>query len=238
MDITVNNDWTETDDYKVSFATTSDPRVLAVIRNQSDEDGCGGAYIDGDCYAPAFYFERGGKTRAGSTFTDDASDSIAEAYANAKSYFVNRHYRKGGRQMNYDEVTKRYLRIFHDTTIAEASSSVIRGMDVVIFNTPTWREHIGWTDEYAAQQDEDIRLTDKMLEGEQEEWTAALDGDVFGIGWAINEARRMDDVEIDYDDFEEDIQVWSFIGERYAKESAARWDGGTPDLPPMIDIAA
>lgn len=238
MDITTNNDWTFVgDDYKVAFATTSDPRVLAVIRNQSDQDGVGGAYIDGDCYAPAFYFERGRKDTAGSTFMDSESERIAEAYSNARDYFVNQHYRHAGRrQMDYSRALERYMRIFWDTTFVEQSSSVIRGMEVTIFNTPTWREHIGWTDEYAATQPEDIRFT-TILDGERKEWEGALDGDVFGIGWAVNEARRLDDGEIDYDDFEESIEVWSFIGEDYAKESAARFDGGTPTLQPMLDFA-
>ena len=238
MDITTNDDWQFDSDYKVAFATTSDPRVLAVIRNQSDQDGIGGAYIDGDAYAPAYYFEHGRKEAAGSTFRDDESERIAEAYSNACDYFVNQHYRhQGRRQMDYARAIKRYMRIFWDTTFAEVSSSVIQGYTAVIFNTPTWREHVGWTDEYAASAEEDIRFTDEMLEGEVSEWTAALNGDVFGVGWAILPERVMDEEPIDYDDFEEEIQCWSLLGEEYAKREAASFTYGTPSLPEMLDIA-
>lgn len=237
MDITTNNDWQWAGDhYQVAFATTSDPRVLAVIER---EDEYGGGHIDGDVYAPAFYFERGRKSAAGSTFMDHDSEEIAEVWATARYYFVNYHYRKAGRRpLDYDTVTARYMRIFHNTTVAEVSSSIDRDSTVYIFNTPTWREHIGWTDEYAAQQPVDIRLTDEVLAGDVDSWQAALDGDVYGIGWATNVGRVMhDDEEIDPRDvaWTMNIECWGFLGEEYAKEAAARFECGTPDLEPMLD---
>lgn len=230
MDITVTSDWTFDSDYKVGYARTSDPRVLAIVQR---EDEYGGGHIDGDCYAPAFYWDRqrGGLTTAGSTFMDEASTQIAHRIIEARD-------RIRAHRMPW-EIVERYARIFHGTTMEQVSSTIDRDAQVAIFNTPTWREHIGWTDEYAAQQDEDIRLTPAMLEGEVKEWQGALDGEVFGIGWATLEERRLeDDEDIDLDAWDIEIQCWGFIGEDYAQESAARWDAGTPDLPPMLDIAA
>ncbi len=279
MDITTNNDWTNVgDDYQVQYATTSDPRVIAVIRNQSEMDGIGGEYIDGDAYAPAFYFEHGRKDAAGSTFMDSASEEIAEAYSNARDYFVNQHYRYSDRrrQMDYERALTRYMWIFHQTTFIEVTSTVMQGLSVTVFNTPTYREHVGATDELinsfivnsvtgpgqnhvienvpasteaeareahlANHADAGRYITHiervHMLTGDKSEWQGALDGDVFGIGWATLEAHRLDseDDDFDYSDWSESIECWNFIGEDYARESAARWDAGTPDLPEMLEI--
>ena len=231
MDIQVTSDWTFDSDYKRGYARTSDPRVLAVVER---EEEYGGGHIDGDAYAPAFYWDRrngGIESEAGSTFMDDESKHIAERIVAARDHFQ-------WKRMPWATV-ERYARIFHGTTMEQVTSTIDRDAQVFILNTPTWREHIGWTDEYAAQQDEDIRLTPAMLEGEVREWQGALDGEVFGIGWATLEERRLeDDEDIDLDAWDIEIQCWGFIGEDYAQESAARWDAGTPDLPPMLDIAA
>lgn len=231
MDIQVTSDWTFDSDYKRGFARTSDPRVLAVIER---EDEYGGGHIDGDGYAPAFYWDRrngGIGSTAGSTFMDSESEHIAERIVAARDHFQ-------WRRLPWATV-ERYARVFHGTTMAQVSSSIDRDAQVFILNTPTWREHVGWTDEHAATQPEDIRLTDKMIEGDVKEWQGALDGDVFGIGWATREERRLeDDEEIDLTDWWVEIQCGGFIGEDYAQESAARFDAGTPDLPEMLSFAA
>lgn len=229
MDITVTSDWTFDSDYNRGFARTSDPRVLAVIEREGEY---GGGYIDGDVYAPAFYWDRrngGIESAAGSTFMDDESLHIAERVVEARDRFMYA-------RMPW-ATFERFARVFHGTTMAQVTSTIDRDTQVFILNTPTWREHIGWTDEYAAQQDEDIRLTPAMLEGEVKEWQDALDGEVFGIGWATLEERRLeDDEEIDLDAWDIEIQVWGYIGEDYAQESAARFDAGTPDLPEMLSV--
>lgn len=231
MDITVTSDWTFDSDYKRGFARTSDPRVLAVVER---EEEYGGGHIDGDAYAPAFYWDRnhgGIESTAGSTFMDDESRHIAERIVEARDRYYSL-------RMPWATV-ERFARVFHGTTMAQVSSTIDRDAQVVILNTPTWREHVGWTDEYAATQPEDIRLTEKMIEGDVKEWQGALDGEVFGIGWATLEERRLEDGEpIDLDEWDVNIEVWGHIGEDYAQESAARFDAGTPDLPEMLDFAA
>jgi hypothetical protein len=269
MDIQVTSDWTFDRDYKRGFARTSDPRVLAVIER---EDEYGGGHIDGDCYAPAFYWDRrngGIESTAGSTFMDDESKHIMDRLVEARDRFYS--LRKPF------AVVERYLHIFHGTTMAQVSSTIDRDAQVVILNTPTWRATVGIEDEAinrfevnsvtspgqnvvkeivtASSEDEarEIHLTNHAdegryitvverhhaLTGDIAEWQGALDGDVFGIGWATLEERRLeDDEEIDLTDWNVEIEVWGFIGEDYAQESAARFDAGTPDLPPMLDFAA
>lgn len=269
MDLQVTSDWTFDSDYKRGFARTSDPRVLAVVER---EDEYGGGHIDGDAYAPAFYWDRnhgGIESTAGSTFMDDESKAIMDRLVEARGRFYDNRQKWA--------VVERYLRVFHGTTMAQVSSTIDRDAQVVILNTPTWREHVGMDDseidrfevnsvtgpgqnvvkEVVSASSEaearEIHLTNHAdegryitvverahaLTGDIAEWQGALDGDVFGIGWATLEERRLeDDEEIDLDEWDVEIQSWSYIGEDYAKESAARFDAGTPDLPLMLDIAA
>lgn len=216
MSITTNDDWSIDGDGRRQYATTSDPRVLAVIER---EDGYGGGRIDGDVYAPAFYINHGRPTAAGATFMDDASEEIAEHYANARSYFVNRHYIKGGRQMDYDTTAKRYLRIFHNTTIATVSSSIEPGYETTILNTPSWREHVG-LDSY----------DEHTLDGDVESWRAAMDGEVYGVGYAVNEDGTDPDEEVDLDEWDVTIECWGYLGETYAQNAAASFENGEPEL--------
>lgn len=232
MDIKVTSDWTFDSDYKRAFAQTSDPRVLAVI--ERDEE-YGGGHIDGDAYAPAFYWDRrngGIESTAGSTFMDDESKHIAERIVAARDHFQ-------WKRLPWATV-ERYARVFHGTTLAQVTSSIDRDAQVFILNTPTWREHVG-IGEYApvVTTTSEERATTDYLEGDVKEWQGALDGEVFGIGWATLEERRLeDDEDIDLTDWNVEIECWGFIGEDYAQESAARFDAGTPDLPEMLDIAA
>lgn len=277
MELTTNDDWEWVgNECKVAYATTSDPRVLAVIER---DDEYGGGHIDGDAYAPAFYFERGGKSAAGSTFTDAASDEIAEAYATARYYYVNRKYiRPKAPPISVEAMTERYMRCFWGTSVATVRSSIDQGTEVAIFNTPTWRAHVGITDERVdrfevnsvatypgtgwiketveAETEEQARAIhlvnhpdegrmitvverETVLAGDIHDWQAALNGEVYGIGYATNVARVMDDgFDIDLNDGQWTVDSWlcgGFLGEEYAKESAARFDAGTPDLPEMIE---
>lgn len=232
MDIKVTSDWTFDSDYKRGFARTSDPRVLAVIERDGEY---GGGHIDGDAYAPAFYWDRRNGGIAGtacSTFMDDESRHIAERIVEARDRFMYV-------RMPWATV-ERFARVFHGTTMAQVSSTIDRDAQVVILNTPTWREHVG-IGEYApvVTTTSEERSAIDYLAGDVKEWQGALDGEVFGIGWATLEERRLeDDEEIDLDAWDIEIQVWGYIGEEYAQESAARFDAGTPNLPEMLSVPA
>lgn len=214
--------WDSTDDYKYEFAETDDPRVLAVIER---EEEYGGGHIDGDVYAPAFYWDRQwGKVdgTAGSTFQDDESRRVLDRMIEARSHFQWRRI--------HSNHWERWARIYHGTTFVQVSSSIDRDCQVVILNTPTWREHVGYTGDPFA---EDI------LKGDESEWSGALDGEVYGIGWAVNEARRLpDDEPIDVTDgsWTIEIECWGFIGLEYARGEALEFGYGKPDLPEMLEV--
>lgn len=215
------DEFTWDDEYKRAWAPTDDPRVVAVIERDSEY---GGGHIDGDVYAPAFYWDRqwgGVDGEAGSTFMDDQSRSIMERLAYARDKFYDK-------RMPW-EVVERYLRIFHATTMAQASSSIDRYAQAVVLNTPTWREHVGYTGDPFA---------DDILAGDVADWTAALDGDVYGVGWAVNEGRRLDDADIDIDDgaWDVTIECWGLLGDDYAQQSAGAFEWGEPNLPEMLPV--
>jgi hypothetical protein len=222
MSITVNNDWQWAgDEYRHAFATTSDPRVIVVIERDGEY---GGGHIDGDVYAPAFYWDRQwGKIdgTAGSTFQDAESRRILDRMTEARDHFMDRRIRSGQ--------WERWARIFHGTTLAQVSSSIDRDAQVVILNTPTWREHVGYTGDPF---DPDI------LKGDVEEWTAALDGEVYGIGWGVLEGHVLadEDDEPEFEDYDVTIECRGFLGEDYAKREAAAFRDGSPDLPEMLDL--
>lgn len=235
MDITTNEDWQWADDeYEVAFATTSDPRVLAVIKR---EDEWGGDHIQDEGAAPAFYFDPE-PTPAGTTFMDDASQSIAQRYLEARVFVVNARYGPGSQRLravwrDADEFVRRYLRIFHGTVFDRVRSTIDQGTEAVIFSTPTWREHIG------GVAGDELRVD--ALGGDVEEWEAALSGNVFGVGWATNVGRVMDDGETPNpteDPWTMSIECWGFLGEEYAKREALEfWKlGEPPHLEPLLDF--
>ena len=203
-------------DYKLSYAPTNDPRVVAVIER---EEEYGGGHIDGDCYAPAYYWDRqhGGFEEAGSTYRDDES-----------AYIVERAYEARGRFYDARKpwaVMERWLRVFHGTSVSQVSSCIDRDAQVAIFNTPTWREATGCTELGAV---------------DNEDWQAALDGEVYGIGYATFPERVTDEEPIDLEDgnWNVEIQVWGHLGEEYAQQSAAAFEAGAPELPELLDFAA
>ena len=48
--------------------------------------------------------------------------------------------------------------------------------------------------------------------------------------------RCLDGEPIDLDDWEIQMSCWGYVGEEYAKESAARWEAGAPELHTMLPI--
>lgn len=233
MDLITNDDWQWAgQDYKVAFATTNDPRVLAVIEREGE---WGGGLIEDDGAAPAFYLD-GGVAPAGSTFMDDESERIAKRWVDAHYVAVNSRYGRNSQRLhavwrNPDEFVRRYMRIFHGTVFDRVRSSIDQNTEVLILSTPTWRKHIG------GVAGDELRLD--ALGGDVEQWTAALGGDCFGIGWASNVGRVMDQEEdIDPTDgaWTMSIECWRFLGEQYAKDTAADFECGDPDLDPMLDF--
>jgi hypothetical protein len=220
MNLTVTGDWHEADNnYRRQYALTNDPRVVAVIEREQDMDR---NPIDGDAFAPAAWITyRNGYVweKAGETFQDD---DAMNAYVGALD-----HFGRGTTDRFGVNVAERFMAAFHGTTVREVE--VYRGDVVVILNTPAWRENIGLDDTGLDRA--------RILDGEVDVWRAVRDGEVYGVGYAVLEGRVMDDgAPIDLDGWDVEIGCWGFLGEKYARDSAASFDGGTPELPAMLPL--
>lgn len=193
------------DDYSTGIIATDDPRVFGVLKRDDDASA-----PDGDAYAPAYFLDGSHDWRyeqAGSTFTDDETIArIIEA----------RNRRVGG---NYEGLV-RYARIFLGTTFELVSSHVHRDYQVLVLNTPAWREHVGLDHlPYAEQLD---------CRPDSETWQAYLDGDVWGVGVYVDNARTDHDAPLpDHQDAyqgaldnDDEWMVWGYYGETYAAEEA------------------
>ena len=205
--------WHDADDYRAEYAETPDPRVLAIIRRDEEPTA-----PDGDALAPAYFLDGSTATRAGDVFHDADSDRAAEAYVNALDVFWDRR--------NREEIAARYLRIVHGVTaLHDLAGGYQNAHRVLIFDTPSYREHVGG-----------IAGADP-LSGECDEWQAFLDGEVYGIGYAVNEGRVTAEEPVDFENGEwlEEIECWGFYGAEYARESAAGFEHGEPELAPLLD---
>ena len=222
--------WTWDNNYSRAWAETSDPRVLAIIERDTDSQG-----PDSDALAPAYWIEYRACTyesngRAGSTFNDD---DAAEAYMVARTRAPYRP------PVSSEEFAARYMRIFHGTTVAIVRSRVNQGgSTVLLLNTPAFRAHIGIdnADGSRALNGAGSPTADEIalsLDGEMQEFQAWLDGDVYGVGHAVNPERISHDDEIDLDTFDVELTCWGFYGEDYAKEAALEMDYETPNLAPL-----
>lgn len=207
--------WHDANGYSLAYAETADPRILAVIQLDQEPSA-----PDGDGLAPAYWLDyRAGWNveRAGGVYHDEQSDRAAAAYTEALEHFYGRRDREA--------IAARYLRIFHGITALEMLSDG-SGTRLMIFDTPSYREHTGMP----------LTLADP-LQGEREEWRAYLDGDVYGIGYAVNPERVTAETPVGdvWGDFDVQIECWGFYGRDYAEESAARFDYGQPELAPLMD---
>jgi len=203
---------------RYQFAETDDPRVLAVI--QYDDDAQINQLYDGDAINPIIYVEHhyGLKFRWVAGYDGGEAELMQRAYD----------------QWGWDGTARRYLWIFHGIAADNASGGYDRDGNWIVATSRKYREHVEVTEEpatYAAAL-EDVAAIVKDL-------SDALDGDVFGVGYATNEARRLpDDEPIDLVDgtWNIEIECWGFTGEEYARQTALDFDYGSPDLPEMLPI--
>ena len=217
---------------------------------------------DGDAYAPAFWIEyRNAYTvsTAGQTWHDDDAQAIAERYADALDRFAYRvthrpnsdtnpgfllprwEYVGGSRDVK--ALAARWLRIFHGAQVVEIDRrGASYGTDgrLLIFDTPTYRAAMG-----TPALGTDPATDAAYLDGDRETWAAYMAGDVFGVGYATMPARTTNETPVSLGDITEDgdawdvtIECWGHYGETYAREAAAGFYNGAPDLPAMIDGTA
>ena len=204
------------DEYQ--WAKTDDPRVLAVI--QRDHDAQISQLYDGDAINPVIYVDHSHRLR----FEWVAGYDGGEAEKMQRAYD---HWGWG------DATARRYLWIFHGIAAENASGGYDRSGNWIVAVSNAYLEHIG-NQPYATY--EEARQDCEVL---AKDVSDALDGYVYGIGWATNEARRLDDDEpIDLldGDWNIEMECWGFVGEKYAREEALAQEYGSPKLPEMLTL--
>lgn len=223
-------DWTWVgNDYQVAYAETNDPRVLAVIA--LDDEVSFKRCLDGDAINPTYLIDREHVQHAGG-FEDD--EDLAKRIIEAERRFVYAAgYRYDGLTAHMiikaNEMAKRWAWIFHGTTFLHGRYGYQGDYDVLALNTPAFREHVGAGELTREQAQEDVDAMSKEI-------AAIADGEVFGIGFAVNEGRVLEQGEIDFAQWTVDMQSWGFVGEEYAKREAGQFSDGAPDLPEMINL--
>lgn len=198
------------------YAETSDPRVLAVTVRDTDYNMM--ELYDGDAINPIIYV----KHRFGLQFSHQAG------YDGGEAELMQRAYERWG----WDTTARRYLWIFHGIAAENATGGYDRDGNWIVATSRKFREHVGVTKEPDTYEE---ALEDVIAIQQDVSW--ALDGDVYGVGYATFPERVLaDDEDIDLTEWEIDIQCWGFVGEKYARQSAADFEHGEPDLPEMLVI--
>lgn len=233
MTITTNDDWTWSRNYEVAFATTSDPRVVAVI--EQDHDFSLERCLDGDAIPGVYSIEYLGDYRSFHVGGYDGDRELAARILRARSDFrYVAGYRYDGLSIGMiiqsEETLKRWAWIFYGAAIeffGDGSSSYMA------INSQRFRDNIDWTD--CAQGD-----AEKSVQAVRSETMKIIEGQVYGVGFATNVGRVLDDGEsIDILDplWQIEIECFGLVGEEYAKESAAGFEYGDPILDDLLDLS-
>lgn len=233
MNITTNDDWTwEGDSFARAYATTDDPRVLAVI--ERDDERSISSLLDGDAIPSIYGVEYCGHWQADSIagFGDDGD--LAQRVLDARARFrgaAGYQYDglSGDMIMKSEAMLTRWLWIFHRAAVTFTG---YQGEDFMVLCSRDYQDHIDWT--HVAR--EDAQEAADVTAGEVDK---ICEGEVFGIGYAENEGRRLDE-PFDTDDLDTEwtvsIECWGLIGEDYAKSEAATFTYGDPGLPEMLPV--
>ncbi len=228
-------DWTEGADYKYAWAPTNDPRVVVVIR--TDEYVTFEQELDGDAILPTYMVDRDTVSHSGGYEGDSAA--IAQRIVEAQDQFrYAAGYRYDGLRADVmvkaQRMLERWAWIFHGTVFHRGGYGYGNEYDIITMSTPEFREHVGQVGEYAATREQ----LQSEVEGMRSEIANIADGYVYGIGYAVTEERVLDDEPIDIEDgdWTETVEVWGYVGEEYAQQSAAAFEAGSPDLPEMLTL--
>lgn len=221
--------WNDTDDYQTQWAETKDPRVLAVITRDEDAEkpnewcGCAPYVTLNDDYSY-------GKPGCGTKECSQCSTSLraVRAYENALS-----HFKDSWNDISADpeEAAQRYMRVFHgaDKFHAVTDSTDRSGTGVLVFTTQEWVDVC-----FEGGHEIPEGWVERVYEGAESSWTQYFEGDVWGIGHAVNPERTSHDEEVDFSQFEETYDCWGFYGEEYAKEEAPA--GGYSELDLLVTV--
>lgn len=194
--------------YEVAFLETDDPRVVAVLHVDHD-----GQAPDYDAQAPTVLLHGYG-SRAESSVIGGKSD-VPDAWLRAF-----RH--------SYDaEFADRYVSMFYGAKAHHVSSCIDQYAWGVVFDAPDWRADMGIAPE-----------TELSWTNVAHDVSAYLDGEVYGIGYAVLESRVTDEIPVLelWDEFYAnlEIQCWGYFGDDYAAQAAADFEAGRPNLPTLM----
>ena len=225
--------WHETPDYRHQYIRTTDPRVLAVVERDTSPEA-GQFAFDGDAIVPMYAWSYSGSYPRGfdydhtGGFESAAANDFAERVLTARIRFREAAgYCYNGLSidmiMRSEALLNRWARVFHDSTLLLWSPG--QGYrEMLAFITPEFREHVGMDEGGAGSADEVSSLS-----ALRDEHQKLVDGEVYGIGYAVNtEATEAEDVDLN--DWQVDIQCWGFIGENYARQEAASFTYEMPDM--------
>ena len=208
-----------TDDHSRGWVRTYDPRVIGVIRRDDCPEApecCGNSLVKVTT-GRGWYYEPSVEALRCCEWCPEPA--LAEAYVRAFEHFKYR-LDYGYLSVNADlsTLTLRYMRMFHGvtSTVSEESSPYRFGdsIEVIGLNTADRTMHLG-------------------------EWRAYFDGDVFGVGYLIDESwvDEVDDDVIEARLADVWMECWGFYGEEWAVESALSMDYLPRDLPEMLPVA-
>lgn len=116
------NDWNWTDDYSMAWSATGDPRIVAVIQRDDDDN-------PPDCGAPTLLIYGYG-SRAQFTDVGESDNGACLGWINA--------YRHAG-----EDFANRFVSVFYGATIHHLSSSIDRYAWAIVFDSPEWRADCG-----------------------------------------------------------------------------------------------
>jgi hypothetical protein len=207
--------FTSDDSYSVGWAETDDPRLLAVIVRDNNAEA-----PDGDCFAPAitsseWWYNERFATPVKSVWEDDAAWSAIRSAWDEHGY-------------SDDPSADANVQLLdeHGITLHLVRSSIDQYDHVWIVDSPAFRTAMG------IEPDADSA---DVVRGDVETWKAFLDNDVYGVGYATQEARTTHETPVNFADFEVEIECWGFYGSEYAATTALAFEHGSPDLHPMLD---
>jgi hypothetical protein len=199
------------------FAETDDPRILAVI--QRDEDNQISELYDGDAINPIIYVNH----------SYGLSFEWVAGYDGGEAGLMQQAYDKWG----WCKKARTWLWKKHGIAAENANGGYDRSGNWIVATSRAYLEHIGNTE--MPETYDEAREDCKSI-AQDVEW--ALDGYVYGAGYATNEARRLPGGEVDLTDGDWDITIecWGLVGTEYARRTALDFDYGTPTLPEMLPI--
>ena len=134
---------------------------------------------------------------------------LAETYADTFNHYAQRH-----RRRDAEGLTRRYMEMFHGAVKFPEERDEEENVAIVGIDTAEREMWLG-------------------------DWRAYFDGEVFGVGYLVDESwvGEVDDEVIDARMGEVEMECWGLYGEEYAAEVAQSMEFLGVELSPMLPTA-